>query len=161
MSPTYYVLHVPNAFLTVDELNLFVDFSSLNETFQFISGTVPMKSITKLLNDDCRRIVDENANKIGFPKAFEEMRISIISQTETLRYNTRSSRKRVHLSPEQLQMETLSEIYEAARTAKQQERHRKKQNDGIKSTKRDDKRILVVVERSCHINQEKSYAVSI
>lgn len=146
-----FILNTLNAYYVLNELDILIGFPNHNDPFSFTSGTVPMKSITKLLSDDCRKIVDENANKIGFSKAFEEMRISIMPKP--LRYHTRSSRRRVHLSPGQVKMETLSEIYEAARFANERDQNKKKTNERVRSTTRKDNSKLVVVERSCKSNE--------
>lgn len=70
-----------------------------------------MKSITKLMDDDCQRIVEENANKIGFSKAFEEMKFCVMPKPA--KYGTRS-KTNIALSPEQRQMEKLWGIFNVA-----------------------------------------------
>lgn len=80
-----------------------------------------MGSITKLLDDDCRKIVEENAEKVGFSKAFHEMKFSMMPKPP--KYNTRASRNSNSLSPEQKQIELLSSIYEDAKSTSKSEKN--------------------------------------
>lgn len=70
-----------------------------------------MKSITKLLDDECSKIVHENARKIGFQKAVKEMKCCIMSRVP--KYATRSN-KASSLSSEQTRIQLLSNICEEA-----------------------------------------------
>lgn len=97
------------------------------------SGVVPIRSITKLLSDDCRRIVDENAHKIGFSKAFQEMKFSIM--TNAPKYNTRSAKANIH-NPQQKQMLLLSEIFEHALSAKERKNNERNHTEASKQSKK-------------------------
>lgn len=97
------------------------------------SGVVPIRSITNLLSDDCRRIVDENAHKIGFSKAFQEMKFSIM--TNAPKYNTRSAKSNI-LNLQQKQMLLLSEIFEHAVSAHERKNNERKQTGASKQSKK-------------------------
>lgn len=70
-----------------------------------------MGSITKLLDESTRQIVDENAHKIGFSKAFDELNVLI--QPKPRKYNTRNVQNEP-LNPQQRHMKSLSDIFNLA-----------------------------------------------
>lgn len=84
-------------------------FSNLNIYISLtISGIVPIGSIKTWLDDYCLKIVDENANKTGFSKAFKEMEAAVRLTIQKMR------KHRNLLNGVERRIELLSEVHDNA-----------------------------------------------
>lgn len=93
-------------------------------------------------------MVDENAHKKGFSKAFQEMKISIMSNAP--KYNTRSTKENI-FNPQQKQMLLLSEIFEHAISINERKKNVCKQTEASKKTQKKLKPKKRKIKRSAKI----------